>query len=89
MMQYIQTKQAEERWSLHPYNFLAGSRKTVPHACRSEDWKKNSNAKLSQTSAGGKSESNYFPQELTYLRVFLSILPAESQRLYFPPPALS
>jgi len=40
MMQYIQTKQVEEEWSLHRYNFLAGSRKTVPLACRSEDWAK-------------------------------------------------
>ena len=38
MMQYIRTKQAEENWSLHKYNFLAVIRKTVPHACRSEDW---------------------------------------------------
>ena len=27
-----------EKWSLHDYNFLAGSRKTVPLACRSGDW---------------------------------------------------
>jgi len=26
--------QAEKKWSLHQYNFLAGSRKTVPLACR-------------------------------------------------------
>jgi hypothetical protein len=38
MMQYIRTKQAEEECSLHQYNFLAGSLKTVPLACRSEDW---------------------------------------------------
>ena len=31
-------QQAEENWSLHQYNFLADSRKTVPLACRSEDW---------------------------------------------------
>ena len=37
-MQYIRTKQAEENWNLHLYNFLAGRRKTVPLACRSEDW---------------------------------------------------
>ena len=37
MVQYIRTKQAEENWSLHQYNFLAGSRKTAPLACRSED----------------------------------------------------
>jgi hypothetical protein len=36
MMQYIRTKEAEKKWSLHQYNFLAGSRKTVPLACRSE-----------------------------------------------------
>jgi len=29
---------AEETWNLHQYNFIAGSRKTVPLACRSEDW---------------------------------------------------
>jgi len=29
---------AEEKWSLYQYNFLEGSRKTVPLACRSEDW---------------------------------------------------
>jgi hypothetical protein len=40
MMQYIRTKQAEEKWSLHQNNFLAGSRKTLPFACRSEDWAK-------------------------------------------------
>jgi hypothetical protein len=38
MMQYIRTKQAEEKWSLHQYNILAGSPKTVPIACRLEDW---------------------------------------------------
>jgi hypothetical protein len=38
IMQYIRTKQAEEKWSLHQYNFLAGSPKTVPLACYSEDW---------------------------------------------------
>ena len=38
-------------------NFLAGSRKTVPLACRSEDWIKILNAKQSQTSVGGKSDS--------------------------------
>jgi len=27
----------EEKWSLHQYNFLAFSRKTVPLACLSED----------------------------------------------------
>jgi len=57
MMQYIRTKQAEETWSLHQYNFLADSRKTVPLACRSEDWIKILNAKQSQTSVGGKSDS--------------------------------
>jgi len=31
-------QKAEEKWSLHQYNFLAGSRKTVPLACRSKDW---------------------------------------------------
>jgi len=36
-MKYIRTKQAEENWSLRQYNFLAGSRKTFPLACRSED----------------------------------------------------
>ena len=38
MMRYIRTKQAEEHWILHQYNFLPGSRKTVPLTCRSEDW---------------------------------------------------
>jgi hypothetical protein len=37
IVQYIRTKQAEEKLSVHQYNFLAGSRKTVPLACRSED----------------------------------------------------
>jgi len=32
------TKQAEEKWSLYQYNFLAGSRKIVPLVCRLEDW---------------------------------------------------
>jgi len=58
-------------------NFLAGSRKTVPLACRSEDWIKI------------PTQSSRRLQELTYLRVFLSILLDESQRLHFPPPALS
>ena len=31
-------QKAEEKWSLDQYNFLAGSRKTVPLACRSKDW---------------------------------------------------
>ena len=39
-MQYIRTKQAEENWSLRQYNFLAGSRKTVPLANHSKDWTK-------------------------------------------------
>ena len=38
MMQNIRTKQAVENRSLRQYNFLAGSRETVPLACRSEDW---------------------------------------------------
>ena len=37
-MKYIRTKQAEKNWSLHQYKFVAGSGKTVPHVCRSEDW---------------------------------------------------
>jgi len=37
-MQYIRTKQLEEKRILHQYSFLAGSRKTVPLACLSEDW---------------------------------------------------
>jgi hypothetical protein len=37
MMQNVQTKQAEEKWILHQFNFLEGSRKTVPLACRSVD----------------------------------------------------
>ena len=39
-VQYIRTKQTEEKRSLHQYNFQAGSRKTVPLACLSEDWMK-------------------------------------------------
>ena len=70
-MQYIRTRQEEEKWSLHQYNFLAGSRKTLPLACRSEDW-----IKIPK-------QSSRRLQELTYLRVLLSILLAESQRLYF------
>ena len=77
MMQYIRTKEAEENWSLHQYIFLAGSRKTVPLACRSGDW-----IKIPM-------QSSRRLQELTYLRAFLSILLAESQRLHFPPPARS
>ena len=46
--------------SLHQYNFLAGSRKTVPLACRSEDWIKNANAKQLQTSAGKSDSPNIF-----------------------------
>jgi len=38
MMHNIRTKQVEEKWSLHQHNFLAGSRKTLPLACHSEDW---------------------------------------------------
>ena len=38
MMQCIRAKQAEEKWSLHQYNFLAGSCKTVQLAFRSKDW---------------------------------------------------
>jgi hypothetical protein len=38
MMQHIQIKQEEEKWSLHQYSFLTGSRKTLPLSCRSEDW---------------------------------------------------
>jgi hypothetical protein len=48
---------AEEKWSLFQYNFLPGSRKTVPLACRFGRLDKNSNTKQSQTSAGGKSDS--------------------------------
>jgi len=36
-----------------------------------------------------KQESEYFLQEQTYLRVFLSVLLAESQRLHCPPTAQS
>ena len=37
-MQNIQTKEAEEKWSLHQFNVLAGSRKTVAlAACPSVD----------------------------------------------------
>jgi len=36
-MQYIRTKQVEEKWSLHQYNFLVGSRKIVPLLRHSED----------------------------------------------------
>jgi hypothetical protein len=57
MMQYIRTKQAEENWSLHQYNFLAGSRKTKNTRTSFGRLDKNSNAKQSQTSAGGKSDS--------------------------------
>jgi hypothetical protein len=38
MMQNIQAKQAEEKWSPHQYGFLEGSGKAVPLACHSEDW---------------------------------------------------
>ena len=76
-MQYIRTKQAEERWSLHQYSFLAGSRKIIPLACRSED-----RIKI-------PTQSSRRLQELTYLRVLLSILLAEHQRLHFPPQVLS
>jgi len=31
-------QKAEEKWNLHQYDFLAGSHKTVPLACHSEDW---------------------------------------------------
>jgi hypothetical protein len=34
MVHNIRTKQAEGKCSLHPYNFPAGSHKTVPFACR-------------------------------------------------------
>jgi len=37
-LQNIRTKQAEEKWSLRKYNFLAGSRKTVPLSCHLEHW---------------------------------------------------
>ena len=38
MMQNIQTKQEEERWSLHQYSFIECSRKTGPLDCRFEYW---------------------------------------------------
>ena len=37
VMQYIRNKQADEKWSLRQYDFLAGSHRTVPLACRSEE----------------------------------------------------
>jgi hypothetical protein len=48
-----------EKWSLHQYSFLAGSRKTVPLARRSEDW-----IKIPK-------QSSRRLQELTELRIFL------------------
>jgi hypothetical protein len=70
-MQYIRTKQAEEKWSLHQYNFLAGSRKIVPLGFRSEYWIKI------------PTQSSRRLQELAYLRIFLSILLAEPKDCIF------
>jgi hypothetical protein len=36
MMQNIRIKQAEENWSLHQYNFVAGSGENISLAYRSE-----------------------------------------------------
>jgi hypothetical protein len=56
MLQNIRTKQAEEKCSLQPYYFLAGSRKTSSRlSFRKLDIK--SNAKQSLTPAVGKSDS--------------------------------
>jgi len=79
----------EEKWSLHQYNFLGGSRKTVPLSCRSEDWIKFQRKTVADFRRWQERESEYFLQKLPYLRVFLPILLAESQRLHFPPSALS
>jgi len=38
IMQNIRAKQAEEKWNLNQYTFLAGRCKIVPLACRLEDW---------------------------------------------------
>ena len=87
MMQYIRTKQAEENWSLHQYNFLAGSRKTVPLDCRWEDRIKIPTQKSRRLPPVVKATVRIFssttdlPQSLSFH--------TESQRLYFPPPALS
>jgi hypothetical protein len=65
MMQYIRTKQAEEKWSLHQYNFLAGSCKTVPLACRSKDLIKIPTLSSRRLPPVVKGQSEYFLEELT------------------------
>jgi len=65
MTQNIRTKQAEEKWSLHQCNFLAGSRKTVTLACRSEDWIKFQRKAVTDFRRWYERQSEYFLQELT------------------------
>jgi hypothetical protein len=87
LMQNVQTKQAEEKWSLHQFNFLEGSRKTSTRVSfgRLDTKPSASSYRLPLVVTA----TVHFLQELTSLRVFLSILLAKSQTLYFPPPALS
>jgi len=56
-MQYFRTKQAEEEWSLHQYSFLAGSLENFSTRFSFERLDKNPNAKQSQTSTDGKTDS--------------------------------
>ena len=60
MMQNVQTKQAEEKWSLHLYNFLGGSRKTVSLACPSEDWVKSKRKTVADFRCGNSDSLNIF-----------------------------
>jgi len=50
-------QKADKKWSLHKYNFLAGNRKTFSTRLSFGRLDKHSNAKRSQTSAGGESDS--------------------------------
>jgi len=72
-------QKVEIKWSLHPYNFLADIHKTVPLACRSEDWIKIPTQSSGRLPPVVKATVRIFSSR-TDLTQSLSILLAESQR---------
>jgi hypothetical protein len=83
MMQYIRTKPAEEKWSLHQYNFLADGGKAVPHTCHLEDWIKIPTQTVADFRMKVKATVRIFSSRTDLPQSFLATLLAGSQRLFF------